>query len=76
MMAGIEAGSIMVFATNPLWLIKTRLQIQGDSGVHAKKYKGFIDALLTIPKEEGLWGLYKGIIPGVFCLFVNPLTSD
>ena len=54
----------MVFLTNPFWLIKTRLQIQGQKP-DGKKYKGFIDALITIPKEEGLLGLYKGIIPAL-----------
>lgn len=64
LLAGTEAGSIMVLLTNPFWLIKTRLQIQGQS-TDGKKYKGFIDALITIPKEEGLLGLYKGIIPAL-----------
>jgi hypothetical protein len=28
LLSGVEAGVFMVFLTNPLWLIKTRLQIQ------------------------------------------------
>ena len=28
LLSGVEAGVCMVFITNPLWLIKTRLQIQ------------------------------------------------
>lgn len=31
-----------------------------------KKYDGLIDALRTTVKEEGLTGLYKGIIPALF----------
>jgi solute carrier family 25 folate transporter 32 len=39
--AGVEAGCIMVFLTNPLWLIKTRMQLQGaDASI--KKYNGTI----------------------------------
>ena len=64
-LAGVEAGSIMVLLTNPFWLIKTRLQIQGTQKAVTKQYKGFLDALITIPKEEGMWGLYKGIIPAL-----------
>ena len=64
-LAGIEAGCIMVFLTNPFWLIKTRLQIQGTQKAITKQYRGFLDALITIPREEGFLGLYKGIIPAL-----------
>ena len=40
LLAGIEAGVILVFLTNPLWLIKTRLQLQGVGVDPTKRYKG------------------------------------
>lgn len=62
--AGTEAGVIMVLIFNPLWLIKTRLALQGaDNSIN--KYKGMGDALITIIREEGLAGLYKGIGPAL-----------
>jgi len=71
-LAGTEAGAILVFIFNPLWLVKTRLALQGSSlnantevtGI--KKYTGMIDALVTIVKEEGFLGLYKGVVPALF----------
>lgn len=56
---------INVLIFNPIWLIKTRLSIQGANPT-AKQYKGFVDALITIPKEEGIRGLYRGMVPALF----------
>ena len=63
--AGVEAGAIMVFLTNPLWLIKTRLQIQGQHCGKLKQYNGFNDSVATIIREEGILGLYKGLVPAL-----------
>jgi solute carrier family 25 folate transporter 32 len=64
LLAGTEAGVILVIIFNPLWLTKTRLALQGVSTTR-KPYKGFIDCLVTIAKEEGIRGLYKGIVPAL-----------
>lgn len=69
--SAFEAGIIMVFLTNPLWLIKTRMQLQpgmaiaGAAAVAATTtkqvaYRGLFHAVRTIVKEEGVRGLYKG----------------
>ena len=29
-------------------------------------YKGFVDALIKIRREEGFKGLYKGFVPGIW----------
>nr|GMC59874.1 folate transporter 1, chloroplastic isoform X2 [Ipomoea batatas] len=60
-----EAGALVCFCTNPIWLVKTRLQLQ--SPMHQiRPYSGFHDALITILKEEGWRALYKGLVPGLF----------
>jgi len=76
MLAGIEAGSIMVLLFNPMWLIKTRLALQGAQGLNAAtttststlqgtQYKGILNTVRTIVKEEGFIGLYQGVIPAL-----------
>ena len=52
------SGAVMVFLTNPVWLIKLRMQLQMKrtserlQGTH-KPYKGLTHAARTIIKEEG-----------------------
>lgn len=65
----IVSGACMVFLTNPVWLIKTRMQLQmkksADSYGAKKPYKGIVDAVRTIVREEGFWALYKGTVPAL-----------
>ncbi|KAL9378587.1 hypothetical protein Peur_029922 [Populus x canadensis] len=64
-----EAGALVCFCTNPIWLVKTRLQLQNP--LHqTRRYSGFYDALKTIMREEGWRALYKGIVPSLFLVFV------
>ena len=65
LLAAFEAGIIMVFLTNPLWLIKTRMQLQPSKGAalptqKLEAYRGLWHAVRTIVREEGPLGLYKG----------------
>ncbi|CAM9171277.1 unnamed protein product [Pylaiella littoralis] len=65
--AGYVAGAMMVFATNPVWMIKTRMQLQNKNakvGV-VRPYSGLIDAVRTITREEGPLALYKGAVPAL-----------
>eukprot|EP01039_Chlorochromonas_danica_P008501 gene8501-9371_t len=65
LLSGVEAGSILVLMFNPLWVVKTRLALQdAESGSHAH-YRGLVHALQTIFREEGLPGLYRGLIPAL-----------
>ncbi|KAL4890794.1 mitochondrial carrier domain-containing protein [Aspergillus ambiguus] len=52
--AGIATGS----ATNPIWVVKTRLQLDK---VGARRYKGSLDCLSQILQQEGPKGLYRGL---------------
>ena len=74
--ASCMAGACMVALTNPLWLIKTRLQLQNsrlqeqlsnpDKSKSIKPpYRGLTHAAYTIVKEEGFLALYKGSIPAL-----------
>jgi len=62
------AGAVMVALTNPVWLIKTRMQLQmrKSSEQHQiKPYKNIVDAFRTIVREEGALALYKGSGPAL-----------
>lgn len=78
--AAWEGGTLTCLLTNPLWLIKTRMQLQGQgvngTGVAAssassssasalKPYRGIVDAVSSIIREEGFLGLYRGLLPAL-----------
>jgi solute carrier family 25 folate transporter 32 len=65
-----SAGAVMVFITNPVWLIKLRMQLQmKQASAHLNAththYNGMFHAARTIVKEEGYWALYKGAGPAL-----------
>ncbi|XP_062102484.1 folate transporter 1, chloroplastic isoform X2 [Humulus lupulus] len=65
LVSAAEAGGLVCLCTNPIWLVKTRLQLQNP--LHqTRPYSGIYDALRTIMREEGWMALYKGIVPGLF----------
>ncbi|KAK9062020.1 hypothetical protein SSX86_019204 [Deinandra increscens subsp. villosa] len=60
-----EAGGLVSLLTNPVWVVKTRLQLQTPQH-HGRPYSGLSDALKTILKDEGWRAFYKGLMPGLF----------
>ncbi|CAN1122071.1 Folate transporter 1, chloroplastic, partial [Linum perenne] len=60
-----EAGGLVCLCTNPIWLVKTRLQLQTHHH-QSRPYSGLYDAFKTIMREEGWRALYKGLGPGLF----------
>lgn len=60
--AGIATGT----ATNPIWLIKTRLQLDKNKAerkgdVSARRYRNSWDCIRQIMRHEGPTGFFKGL---------------
>lgn len=112
LVSAAEAGCLVCLVTNPIWVTKTRLQLQRHSGVRvaatagavagqgaaggaaaaaaaaarstgpvaravmagagsvagplpAPAYRGLVDCFTQIARQEGLRGLYKGLLPSL-----------
>lgn len=72
LLAGVTAGVVTSTATNPIWMVKTRLQLDksearravaaSEEGVEARRrYKNSLDCVRQIVRDEGVRGLYKGM---------------
>lgn len=59
LMAAATAGWATSTATNPIWMVKTRLQL--DKAGTTRIYKNSWDCLKSIVQNEGIRGLYKGL---------------
>jgi len=59
---GAASGSIAMTVLYPLDLLKRRLMVQGHGGAQ-QKYRNGAHAAVTIVREEGVRGLYRGILP-------------
>ena len=66
MTAAALAGIVTGTATNPIWVVKTRLQLTADhaNAVRSTPNKSLVsslDMVKRIAREEGIRGFYKGL---------------
>ena len=58
--AGITTGTLAILSAQPTDVVKVRMQAETKLAGEPSRYKGVVDAYLTIGKSEGIKGLYKG----------------
>lgn len=66
--SGGMAACFAVTVTNPLEVVKTRLQLQGELASRSqvkRVYTGVFQALGVIGRNEGLKGLQRGLLTAV-----------
>lgn len=62
--AAVCAGIATSTATNPIWVVKTRLQLDRDVANQSgglRRYRNGLDCLRQTIKGEGIVGLYRGL---------------
>lgn len=65
---GATACCLACVFTNPLEVVKTRLQLQGElrsRGTYPRHYRGVLQAVLAVGRADGLRGLQKGLTAGL-----------
>uniref|UniRef100_A0A8C2C3B5 Solute carrier family 25 member 17 n=1 Tax=Cyprinus carpio TaxID=7962 RepID=A0A8C2C3B5_CYPCA len=75
---GIAAGVVNVLVTTPLWVVNTRLKLQGarfrNEDIRPTHYKGITDAFVQIMQQEGVGALWNGTFPSLL-LVLNPAVQ-
>jgi solute carrier family 25 folate transporter 32 len=79
--AGATAGIVNTIALSPLDVAKTRLQVQHHVAANLKaqcrhshpglKYRGMLDALKVMIREEGVRGYYRGLSASLWAFIPN-----
>ncbi|XP_057672947.1 peroxisomal membrane protein PMP34 [Corythoichthys intestinalis] len=75
LLLGIAAGVVNVLVTTPLWVVNTRLKLQGskfhNTDIQPTNYQGIMDAFVQIIRDEGVGALWNGTFPSLL-LVLNP----
>jgi len=73
MISGAIAGAITSLITNPIWVIKTRLQTQFAERQEGPRlpthYKGALDAAWKMYRAEGFAVFAKGLVPALLASY-------
>jgi len=71
LLSGGTAAAISKTAVAPIERVKLLLQVQDASKTIAvdKRYKGIMDVLVRVPKEQGFWALWRGNLANVIRYF-------
>eukprot|EP00040_Diaphanoeca_grandis_P026551 m.149049 g.149049 ORF g.149049 m.149049 type:complete len:342 (-) comp30633_c2_seq1:268-1293(-) len=70
--AALLASACTLTVTNPIWVVKTRMCLQvnpsktNNQPSSSANYRGLWHGLRSIVHAEGVAGLYRGFVPGLF----------
>ncbi|KAL7850492.1 hypothetical protein SRHO_G00198410 [Serrasalmus rhombeus] len=75
---GFISGAVNVLLTTPMWVVNTRLKLQGakfrNEELHQTHYSGIFDAFSQIIAKEGVGTLWNGTLPSLVLVF-NPAVQ-
>uniref|UniRef100_A0A1A7WQE2 Solute carrier family 25 (Mitochondrial carrier, peroxisomal membrane protein), member 17 n=1 Tax=Iconisemion striatum TaxID=60296 RepID=A0A1A7WQE2_9TELE len=78
LLMGVVAGVVNVILTTPMWVVNTRLKLQGvrfrNEDLHQTQYRGIFDAFSQIISNEGVRTLWNGTLPSLILVF-NPAVQ-
>lgn len=67
LVAAMGAGVCTTISTNPIWVVKTRLQTQSlQLNPGHTRYNGVAHAVSTIIRQEGVHAFFRGVVPSLF----------
>lgn len=69
--AGALAGFVNTLVLSPLDVVKTRLQAQGSGVLQNANYRGPIDALTAMLRQEGFQSYYRGLSASLWAFVPN-----
>ncbi|XP_042562828.1 peroxisomal membrane protein PMP34-like [Clupea harengus] len=78
LLMGMISGAVNVLLTTPMWVVNTRLKLQGakfrNEDLHQTHYRGIFDAFSQIIANEGVGTLWNGTLPSLILVF-NPAVQ-
>ncbi|KAI1883895.1 hypothetical protein AGOR_G00220790 [Albula goreensis] len=78
LLMGCISGVVNVLLTTPMWVVNTRLKLQGakfrSEDLQQTHYKGILDAFSQIVSREGVASLWNGVLPSLV-LVLNPAVQ-
>jgi hypothetical protein len=71
LIGGAVAGAVATTATNPMDVVKTRLQTQSELPIEDRRYKGVIDAFFKIARFVSRSFLFRFAFVTLLCVCVD-----
>jgi len=66
LLCSFASGCLTTVVVHPFYMLKTRLQLQSVTSLaHPSPYRGFLHALVSVGREEGVRGYYRGFGPSL-----------